>query len=181
MKKYRCFHCEAVFTDVVSAAQHFGPRIYSDPACTVDAAKLRELEERLQRFLEEDSDADRALYRLRDDAQVRVLRAEEEGYERGLAVSLATVQACVDLFDFLKDKVTIGSVDTDHIRGIVDAALRAKRKRPTLPTLNEQRATLNEQRATLSIPHDGTGALDLTEANLETVCANIGEQKVRVQ
>ena len=81
---WRCFHCDEVFTDRASAAAHFGPSIWSDPACTVDASKLRELEAELARYREEDTDLHRALH-AKDCKMTRAVQeAEEAGYARGL-------------------------------------------------------------------------------------------------
>lgn len=81
---WRCFHCEEVFTTSEAAADHFGPRIYSDPACTIDAARLRELEAELARYREEDTDLHRALHAKDCERNTAVMRAEEQGYARGL-------------------------------------------------------------------------------------------------
>jgi hypothetical protein len=81
---WRCFHCEEVFATPEAAAEHFGPRIYSDPACTVDAAKLRELEQRLQRYCDEDTDWHRAFYKLGSDHYQAMQRHGDAEYARGL-------------------------------------------------------------------------------------------------
>jgi hypothetical protein len=83
--KWRCFHCDEVFTDRASAALHFGPRIYSDPACAVDAAKLRDLELQLDAYRQEDTDLHRAMHAMQSAHQVALRREEEKGYARGLA------------------------------------------------------------------------------------------------
>lgn len=81
---WRCYHCEEIFTTSEAAAEHFGPRIYSDPACTIDAARLRELEAELQRYREEDTDLHRELHRKDSEHRQALIREEEKGYARGL-------------------------------------------------------------------------------------------------
>lgn len=81
---WQCFHCDEVFTDRAAAAAHFGPSIYSDPACAIDAHRLRELEAELARYREEDTDLHRELYGMQSKHQTELRRAEEEGYARGL-------------------------------------------------------------------------------------------------
>ena len=86
---WRCFHCDEVFTSSEAAAEHFGPRIFSDPACTIDAARLRELESELARYREEDTDLHREIHGLHAANDEAVRRAEEQGYERGLRDGMA--------------------------------------------------------------------------------------------
>lgn len=81
---WRCFHCGETFVDAAEAALHFGPRIYSDPACSVDAEHLRELERQLDGYREEDTDLHRQIAAMECRHQQAVMRAEEAGYARGL-------------------------------------------------------------------------------------------------
>lgn len=83
-RQWRCFHCDEIFTTVDAATDHFGPAIYSDPACAIDAHRLRELEAELTRHREEDTDLHRELHRKDSERQQAVQRAEEDGYARGL-------------------------------------------------------------------------------------------------
>jgi hypothetical protein len=83
-KEWRCFHCDEVFTNEDAARDYFGPSIHSNPSCMVDAAKLRELEARLQRYHDEDTDWHRAFYKLGSDHD-RAMRAHGDAeYARGL-------------------------------------------------------------------------------------------------
>lgn len=81
---WRCFHCDEVFTTVDDATNHFGPAIYSDPACAIDAHRLRELEAELARYRQEDTDLHRELHCKDSERAQAVIRAEEVGYRRGL-------------------------------------------------------------------------------------------------
>lgn len=82
---WRCFHCDQVFTTVDAATDHFGPAIWSDPACAIDAHRLRELEAELARYREEDTDLHRQMHRMESDHRLALQREEEKGYRRGLA------------------------------------------------------------------------------------------------
>ena len=86
---WRCFHCDETFADAAEAALHFGPRIYSDPACRVDAEHLRELERQLDGYREEDTDLHRQIAAMECRHQQAVMRAEETGYARGLRDAIA--------------------------------------------------------------------------------------------
>ena len=86
---WRCFHCGETFVDAADAAMHFGQRIYSDPACHVDAERLRELERQLDGYREEDTDLHRQIAALECRHQQDVMRAEEAGYARGLRDAMA--------------------------------------------------------------------------------------------
>ena len=81
---WRCFHCDEIFTDAKEAALHFGPGIYSDPACQVDAVHLRDLERELERYREDDTDLHRQIAAMESKHQQALMREEEAGYARGL-------------------------------------------------------------------------------------------------
>lgn len=93
-KQWRCFFCDEVFTRSQDAAKHFG----CDDACEVDipACKLaaheghlltyiRKLENKLRRYVTEDSDIQRALMALESDMAEKVRMAEDRGYAKGVA------------------------------------------------------------------------------------------------
>lgn len=81
---WRCFHCDEVFTDRESAQEHFGVSQYKDPACQIDIAKYRDMEETLRRFHNEDTDQLREIHALYTEKTTAVRRAEEQGYAKGL-------------------------------------------------------------------------------------------------
>lgn len=81
---WRCFHCNESFGTGESAAEHFGTSERQLPACQIDIAAYREMEQRSFRYQEEDTDLHRAMYRMQIEHQVALQREEERGYARGL-------------------------------------------------------------------------------------------------
>lgn len=84
MKKWRCFHCDEVFTDPALATDHFGHNQTQEPICQVNAVKFREMEELVRRYQDEDTDLHRQIHRMQSDHQVALIREEEKGYAKGL-------------------------------------------------------------------------------------------------
>lgn len=89
---WRCFFCGEVFTTAVDARNHFGADQMAETACRIKAdgefallKALRNAEDRLARYVAEDSDILRAMYAMQADHATKVRRAEEQGYARGLA------------------------------------------------------------------------------------------------
>lgn len=93
-KKWRCFHCDDVFTSAYKAQEHFGLDEFTKPACRIVGASsglitaLREAENSAAdawfKLHEEMSDIAKAMYAQNSRHQQALLRAEELGYERGL-------------------------------------------------------------------------------------------------
>ena len=88
-KQWRCFHCDEVFTSRLCAAQHFG--FDGDTtACKIKSheghlvAYIRELEDKIARYRNDDSDVMRSMFALEADHRQALIRAEEEGYNRGV-------------------------------------------------------------------------------------------------
>jgi SAM-dependent methyltransferase len=81
---WRCFHCNEVFRDAQAAEEHFGQSMCATPACQIDADQLRSLETELARYRSEDTDLHRQIAKLQTDHQTALMRAEEEGYSKGL-------------------------------------------------------------------------------------------------
>jgi flagellar biosynthesis/type III secretory pathway protein FliH len=90
---WRCFHCGAAFTkaQAAHARAHFGRAEDADPVCLIrtageDAllAALRKAEDELAGYRSEDQEILRALWAMQSDHRQALVRAEEEGYERGL-------------------------------------------------------------------------------------------------
>jgi len=81
---WRCFHCDEMFTDVNAAREHFGSSLAQEPACQIDVAEYRAMEERVRRCNEEDSDLHREIHRLHAQHHVEQQMEEEKGYARGL-------------------------------------------------------------------------------------------------
>lgn len=88
-KQWRCFHCDEVFTSPQCATTHFG---YGDglPACKIKSYEghlvtyIRKLEDQLASYRSEDSDVMRSIYSMEADHRQALIRAEEEGYKRGV-------------------------------------------------------------------------------------------------
>lgn len=88
-KQWRCYHCDEVFTEPMKARAHFGDTIGAEPACQIEvkeglAQRVRIQEALLTRYRAEDSDTDRAMHGMRADHTTALVRAEEEGYAKGL-------------------------------------------------------------------------------------------------
>ena len=82
---YRCFHCKEVFFDEDKAREHFGAGQTQQPACQIDATEYRRMEEVVFQYENEDTELHRHIAILKSDLAVKVRRAEEDGYARGLA------------------------------------------------------------------------------------------------
>lgn len=88
--RWRCFHCGEVFTGARSAAEHFGGEQGALTACQIKSheghilAALRKAEYELRRYRDGDNDLMLSIYSLETAKVAAVLRAEEEGYARGL-------------------------------------------------------------------------------------------------
>lgn len=89
-KQWRCFHCDEVFKSRCCAAKHFGSFDDSMPACMIAAheghlvAYIRKLEDNLASYRLEDSDVMRSLMTLEVYHRQALIRAEEDGYNKGV-------------------------------------------------------------------------------------------------
>lgn len=89
-RKWRCFHCDDVFTRRQDAVEHFGATEGETPACQIKAHEghlihyIRDLEAQLSRYRQEDSDVMRSIMTLECDQRQALIRAEEDGYAKGL-------------------------------------------------------------------------------------------------
>ncbi|MBB5546597.1 hypothetical protein A8H39_01905 [Paraburkholderia fungorum] len=90
---WTCFHCGETFTTVGSARDHFGSTPTAEPGCMVRVSlgaergllmALREAENRLARYMDEDTDLHRSMYQMQSRHADQLRVAEEAGYERGL-------------------------------------------------------------------------------------------------
>lgn len=81
---WRCFHCDELFTDPEQARLHFGRKMDATPACQIDAAALRKLENQLALYRDEDTELYRRIRHLENEHQNALRRAEEAGYLKGL-------------------------------------------------------------------------------------------------
>lgn len=89
-KQWRCFHCDEVFTSHKWAAEHFGYQECGEPACKLKSHErhlvtyIRDLEGQLEQYRAEDSHVMRSIYALEADHRQALIRAEEEGYNKGV-------------------------------------------------------------------------------------------------
>lgn len=89
-KQWRCFHCDEMFTNPKCAALHFGSDESRTNACQLKSHErhlvdyIRELEAQLDGYRAEDSHVMRSIYSLEADHRRALIRAEEEGYGRGV-------------------------------------------------------------------------------------------------
>lgn len=89
-KQWRCFHCDSVFTSARCAAEHFGRDETKTAACELKAFEghlltyIRKLEADLDQYRADDSHVLRSIYTLEADHRQALMRAEEEGYNRGV-------------------------------------------------------------------------------------------------
>ena len=99
---WKCFHCGDTFTDEKDAREHFGTQQTSLPACRIEGGAvrgvltaLRDAEEQLARYYDEDGDVSRLMSKMTNRHTEQLRCAEEIGYERGLkdsATLLATAR-----------------------------------------------------------------------------------------
>lgn len=90
---WTCFHCGETFTDLDAARDHFGASQTAAPGCLVKVSlgaerglltALREAEDTIARYMEDDTELHRALYQMQSRHSGALRTAEEAGYERGL-------------------------------------------------------------------------------------------------
>lgn len=92
-KKWRCFHCDDVFTSAYRARIHFGSDEGKTPACLMGGAAslleaLREAEDDAEKawaaIHNENTDAAKAYFAQASRHRKQLEAAEVAGYERGL-------------------------------------------------------------------------------------------------
>jgi hypothetical protein len=95
---WTCFHCGETFRNAGAARDHFGARTTALPGCVERARlgaergllySLREAEDRLTKYIEDDSEAQRAMVAMQSRHAAALRVAEEAGCERGLRDALA--------------------------------------------------------------------------------------------
>lgn len=83
-KKWRCFHCDEVFTNSKEASLHFGETASATPVCQIGPKELRDMQEELSRYRDEDTDLHRQIANMQSQHQIALRQAEESGYSKGL-------------------------------------------------------------------------------------------------
>lgn len=98
---WRCFHCGDTFTKAQErwAREHFGRDQNAEPICLIRTAgenalltALRNREDELRAYREEDQDVMRALWSMQADHREALIREEQRGYDRGLADGRAEIR-----------------------------------------------------------------------------------------
>ena len=92
---WRCFHCDEVFTTVEAAGEHFGPNCICSPACQIDIAEYRRMEEVHARHVAEDSEMGRKFHGMRADHMRDLIAEEQKGYDKGLADGRKEAEATI--------------------------------------------------------------------------------------
>lgn len=88
-KQWRCFHCDEVFESRRCAAEHFG-KDGDLTACRIKSHEghlityIRELEGQIERYRNDDSHVMRSMFTLEADHRQVLIRAEEDGYNKGV-------------------------------------------------------------------------------------------------
>ncbi len=81
---WKCFHCGETFTDEDAAREHFGASERQNPACTINIAEYRRMEEAHRRQCQEDTEWHRAYYRLGSEHVQKMRQHGDAEYARGL-------------------------------------------------------------------------------------------------
>ena len=100
-KSWRCFHCGDVFLNPKHAASHFGIDCMQEPGCVAVLRhgeshlldRIRDLDQQLRRYQDEDSDVMRWAMSKESDHRQALIREEERGYAKGVADTLAMPEA----------------------------------------------------------------------------------------
>lgn len=91
---WTCFHCGETFKNMGGARDHFGALPTAVPGCMIRVQlgpergllmALRKVEDRLARYMDDDSDIQRAMQAMQSRHGDQLQAAEELGYARGLA------------------------------------------------------------------------------------------------
>lgn len=97
-RKWRCFHCDAVFVSKAEAAIHFGADEAATCACILPHEQhlvehIRDLESQLNQYRTESDKIMRSIMSLEFDHRQALIRSEEEGYAKGLRDATALLPA----------------------------------------------------------------------------------------
>lgn len=83
-RSWRCFHCDELFLDEKKALAHFGASEMREPICHMTPEQIREMEEELDGYRDEDTALHRQIASMRADHATALRVEEEKGYARGL-------------------------------------------------------------------------------------------------
>lgn len=88
---WRCFHCDHLAETEEDAEAHFGRFQECTPACQIDVAAYREMEDEVASYRTESDAASKAFYSLGAAHRTALIAAEQAGYDKGLADGQALV------------------------------------------------------------------------------------------
>jgi hypothetical protein len=138
-KSWRCFHCDALFTNVAAASAHFGTREEQTPACLVKGSEggllraLREAEDEVERvhgqLHAESADGLNAMRNNLGRHRTALVSAEETGYERGICDQQRTVDTLRRALIWHGDPVRLAKT-REEWQQEVDEAMRFVRDHP---------------------------------------------------
>lgn len=92
-KQWRCFFCDAVFTNREKAAEHFGVDLCEAdvPACKLMQYQerfiqyVRGLEEEIRQYQDDNKPLQRAMWDLEATIHDKTIAAEQQGYDKAVA------------------------------------------------------------------------------------------------
>lgn len=122
---WRCFHCNELLTTETEATLHFGKNERHSPACQIDIAEYRKMEERMHSYVAEDSDLHREMYAMSSSHQIALKREEEKGYARGLRDAVQDRDMLRKLVDIVWNEATESTTvpATEWADRLIDKAL----------------------------------------------------------
>jgi hypothetical protein len=82
--EWRCFHCDEVFATVEGAREHFGASEIAEPACKIDMAEYRRLENQQASCHAECCEEAKRYFAMQADHARALIREEQKGYDKGL-------------------------------------------------------------------------------------------------
>lgn len=189
-KTWRCFHCGDVFRNPRHAASHFGIDELQTPGCVAVLRhgeshlldRIRDMQERLHRYENDDSDIVRWANSKAADHAADLRAEEEKGYARGLRDAGYTGEqpmtaglACNDAEAMRLwrecglPEYFLGNGGTNHRLAAFAEACRRARAEPTeaqVEALRECRAFLADQLEVdleACCPHNADGTRDESE------------------
>lgn len=83
--EWRCFHCDETFSTIETAREHFGASQDAEPACKIDIAEYRRLEDQQASCRAECCEEAKRYYATQADHAQALIREEQKGYDKGLA------------------------------------------------------------------------------------------------
>lgn len=98
-KQWRCYHCDAVFTNPHEAGIHFGADLARTCACVLPHEQhlvehIRDLERLLESYRTESNHVMRAIMTLEGSHTTALRDEEERGYARGLRDGRDIAKSC---------------------------------------------------------------------------------------